>query len=479
MTRREVYWWITGFILLDLVSFLGYYWPLVRPLGFIVVCAVVLVLAVFRFHIAVLIGLAELAVGSFGHLLGLPWLGGELSLRMGIFTILFVVGSWRTVRQWRQGVWAWPPRSFLALLPLGLSIGLAFALGWFKGVPFGVLFRDGNGYLFIGFAVPLLAAATDLHFRQRVVPLILIAAAYLAAKSLVLLYFFTHRFEFFVIDLYQWIRDSGAGELTPTASGVERIFLQSQLYVLIAWWLALWQTRGHQRLSMALPLSLMAMSSATLLISFSRSYWLGLIISLLAYVVWELVQGSVVNLTRSVAFMVVTTFVGVGIILGVLNVPWPSPSSSGSLELADRLQVVEPAASSRWKLLGPLWSEVQEHALVGAGFGSAVTYVSDDPRVRARTPSGLYTTTAFEWGYLGMWLKLGIIGLTAYALVLVVTVRRAWLTDQFRGPFGGLVFGLVALLSVHIASPYLDHPLGLGYVLLVYAVVVAGFCKIV
>ena len=55
---------------------------------------------------------------------------------------------------------------------------------------------------------------------------------------------------------------------------------------------------------------------------------------------------------------------------------------------------------------------------MGRGFGATVTYQTRDPRILADNGSGEYTTYAFEWGWLDIWLKLGIFGLAAYFLLI-------------------------------------------------------------
>jgi hypothetical protein len=127
-----------------------------------------------------------------------------------------------------------------------------------------------------------------------------------------------------------------------------------------------------------------------------------------------------------------------------------------------------------------------KHPLLGSGFGTAVTYQTHDPRLLADNPGGQYRTTAFEWGYSDLWLKFGVLGILAYgwfmfALVrpLCAVVRRARgaMPSSSAGEISqenvralvaaGALLALAALLATHLFSPYLNHPLGIGMLMMV------------
>ena len=161
---------------------------------------------------------------------------------------------------------------------------------------------------------------------------------------------------------------------------------------------------------------------------------------------------------------------GFVMVIAILKIPFPTASSSGTIDLSERFEIMtDEAASSRWNLLPPLWQAIKSDFIFGAGFGAPVTYVSNDPRIRDANPSGLYTTTAFEWGYLDIWLKVGLIGLLIYSWVLIkIFIEAGRAREGVSGALLGLIYGLVAVLGVNIGSPYLNHPLGLGLVILLY-----------
>lgn len=125
------------------------------------------------------------------------------------------------------------------------------------------------------------------------------------------------------------------------------------------------------------------------------------------------------------------------------------------------------AVTSRWNLLTPLMAEIEKAPMLGSGFGTSITYVSDDPRIRASNPTGAYTTDRFEWGYHDIWLKMGIPGLLAFASLFFVLFRSMWRAIREkrddRWIVIGMFSGVVALYVAHVFSPYLNHPIGLGF----------------
>ena len=72
-----------------------------------------------------------------------------------------------------------------------------------------------------------------------------------------------------------------------------------------------------------------------------------------------------------------------------------------------------------------------------------------------------------------MWLKVGLIGLIVYLGLLFELARSAWkrikeersMKKEVSMSFG-LFLALFALIVTNIFTPYLNHPLGIGFILL-------------
>ena len=162
-----------------------------------------------------------------------------------------------------------------------------------------------------------------------------------------------------------------------------------------------------------------------------------------------------------------------GVALGYLlfswavNFPYPFAVHGGkSNAVVTRLEHQESgdAATARKNQIQPLLSEIKHNPIFGRGFGATVRYYSTDPRIR-----GWRVTDAFELGYLDLWLKLGIIGIGLYAWWGWSLLRKAW-----HSPLSIMIIpSLIALAAIHMTTPYLNHPLGLGWLalatLLLYA----------
>ena len=107
----------------------------------------------------------------------------------------------------------------------------------------------------------------------------------------------------------------------------------------------------------------------------------------------------------------------------------------------------------------------------GYGLGKTLTYKSSDPRVLKKTSDGTYTTNAFEWGWLDLWLKLGLLGLVAYLWLLFSIFKKAWQKIK-DNPYQALavIASLIALIGLNIFPPYLNHPLGFGFLAIIMAI---------
>ena len=113
---------------------------------------------------------------------------------------------------------------------------------------------------------------------------------------------------------------------------------------------------------------------------------------------------------------------------------------------------------------------IGEAPLLGSGFGKTVRFQTDDPRARAINPDGTWETYSMEWGWLELWIKMGIFGplgflflavFLAHAFILQVSTEQCWLAV-------GFLTSLAFLYGTHVFSPYLNHPIGLGFLLFAF-----------
>ena len=81
-------------------------------------------------------------------------------------------------------------------------------------------------------------------------------------------------------------------------------------------------------------------------------------------------------------------------------------------------------------------------------------------------------TYAFEWGWLEHWIKFGIFGIPVMFWILISLGRRLWKSDEPLWMRAGAVSSLIALGTLHLFTPYLNHPLGFLYIFVGEGIVV-------
>jgi O-antigen ligase len=128
----------------------------------------------------------------------------------------------------------------------------------------------------------------------------------------------------------------------------------------------------------------------------------------------------------------------------------------------------EVASTNRFNLLSPIFNKIKEHSLIGSGFGTTVEYESVVPE-----KYGTLRVFAFEWSYLDTILEIGIIGLSIYLLLMLKTFKvgiKRIVSGNDKIMIVGLLASLFGLIVTNITTPYLNHPLGIGFLLLVMVI---------
>ena len=531
-------------ILFELLSFLGYFYPWLATAVFFILSGLVLVFSLIRLEYGLYFLLTELFVGSKGYLFHFDFAGISISLRLALFLILIGVWLFRLIQsrfklnftrsfysdghfrssptEVGYGRQSRIPHSDVPIRqghsdtlfgcanssrPFGYAIRVLYFLffiflawGVIRGLisknSFDNLFFDANGWLYFALAFIFFDLVVSERVIKNIFNLFLASISFLALKTIILFYLFSNQIEFLIAPLYRWIRLNGLGEITQLVPFFSRIFLQSQIYLLIGFLLilTLWLTKKFNqpdKKSALQPVLYSACLSTALLISFSRSYWLGLGAGLIGlFLVLKFFQRLSWSKMFSAVGLIILIFVFAFDFIYLLVI-FPSQASltdfsglvSQRFGLAD-----EPAALSRWQQLGPLWQTIKQRPLFGSGFGTIVTYQSQDPRAIAKS-GGQYSTYAFEWGYLDIILKIGFAGLLAYLFLIYrifkegimclkseirnpkSEINSKFQTPNFKQQFVlGLLLGLIALIITNITSPYLNHPLGIGYLMLCSAI---------
>lgn len=499
----------------EFFSLLGVFFPWVSALGFCLTLAATLYFCLRDLEYGLYIIVGELLVGSFGYLFSVHHSGAPVSLRIGIFAVFMLVYFFRFWQGLLQG------ESFLIrrskyrnwYLGLGLACLIGVITGYYKHYPHNLMFLDANAWLFFLLLIPFYDIIYAKNHEQLEVlgkNLSAVVIAGLLASFLKVglsLYIFSHSSIEILYPFYKWIRDTRVGEITLTPYGFYRIFFQSQIYSLLLLFPLLTRGLWGNALSSGARIStnranstnsinltgikksngsilfLSGLVLANLVISFSRSFWVGGAVGLifiLAILLFLSFNGWSLTKFVKATFKIVPVILLSVFVIGLLTqFPFPPVQNNYSLleMLRGRLHS-DSAVSSRWQLVAPLWHQISkpypqiEGLVFGRGFGTTVTYQSQDPRVLAQNKDGWTTTSAFEWGWLDIWLKIGLFGVLIYVGLLFklikdyLTLGINTKTHIAKPVYIGFAASVVALAALHIFTPYLNHPLGISYIVL-------------
>ncbi|MDD5043303.1 MAG: hypothetical protein PHD51_01385 [Patescibacteria group bacterium] len=471
-------------LFIELLSFLGYLFTPLNHLFFFLIIIITLILSLRKPEYGIFILLGELFVGSKGYLFFFEYNGIIISLRIALFLVVMSVWFWQLLKTkkilFRESKLFWP------YILIFLAIGWGIVNGLLRN-EFSAAFFDANAWVYFALIFPFYEILKNKSQFYNLLQIFFAATIVLSLKTFTLLYIFSHNLWEVSIPLYHWVRNSGVGEITFAGGNFYRIFIQSQIFVLVGIFITavfiamIIKKSGGIKVWLEdknfLPLILLFISyGAVIIISFSRSFWLGGAaagILFLPLLFW-LSNKQLVSVLKSCLYFILLLIISFGLVYTMANFPYPKVLGGFSASLfGDRFtNLSEAGASSRWQLLPELWKEIKKNPIAGEGFGAAVTYKTSDPRILETTADGLYTTSAFEWGYLDIWLKLGFFGLAIYLLLLYKISKQGFvkwkgLKNESAGYLIlGTILGLIAIIGTNFFSPYLNHPLGIGYLIL-------------
>lgn len=482
-------------LLIELLSFLAYwigYFLNLNSAIFIIITVFIFILSLIKLEYGLYAAILELFVGSQGHLFELTVGNNVIGIRIGIFCAVMLAWAIKIVVNLFSsnlkfhGSYYGTVKSFFkqhkSLAILGAIIVWGVIFGLIRRNGLGNIYSDVNGWLYFLYLLPMLGVFNLKKQFDNIIQILTASIAAVAAKSLIFLYVFSHNLPAAQI-FYKWGRDSRWGEFTAAAQNLYRIFSPAQIYALIGFFIIIgyliFKGRQSYRLSRNQFLSLILFSAlATVLISLSRSFWVAMIAGIAALLLFAIFAEKISAKDFYIAIfrLIFISVLGYALILGIIN--FPMPNLGRMINPSDMLfsrATGDAAVSSRWSQLPNLTAAIANHPLIGSGWGTTVTYASQDPRIlNALNPSGIYTTYAFEWGYLDIILKIGLIGLAAYLAVVWSIFKNLisiWKNNDdrfFRAFLLGIVFSLIALLVINVFSPYLNHPLGIGFIILLF-----------
>ncbi|OGY48208.1 MAG: hypothetical protein A3D39_03740 [Candidatus Buchananbacteria bacterium RIFCSPHIGHO2_02_FULL_39_17] len=481
-------WIFLLIILAELLSLTVYLLPPLNQAAFFIILGITLILALIKLDYGIYIVLTELFIGGHGHLFAIDINGLTISIRIGLFLMILMawvvksqisnLKSQNYTSKIKTKSYKLEAKSLIYFL-LFITILIGIINGLLNNNPANVFF-DTNAWFYFALLPVFLTTLKEKQKIENILQILTGATTYLSLKTIAVLFLFAQNFAGIGGWFYHWIRASGVGEVTYISGTLFRIFFQSQLYVLIGFFIVLTflinQLKIKDWKKILPPILYLYLTSLVIFISQSRSYWVGAAAALIFLIIlgtWRLKikLKKIALLITAIAVVLISQFYLIEFITG---------NYAGNL-VAQRFKNLpqEAAGISRLNQLKPLSQAIFQKLIFGWGFGKTLTYESRDPRVLQTHPDGIYTTYAFEWGYLDIWLKLGLFGLVAYLTLIsylfYLGIQKSKVKSQnsnskFKIINVGLLIGLIALVITNIFSPYLNHPLGIGYIILVTAI---------
>lgn len=404
--------------------------------------------------LALYLSLAELFWGGVGH--SFEW--GLFNTRLVIFTSIFLSFAvkyglnFRSLKICRDKKILYLWLAFIGAILVALVVAWSHHYSWIN------IFLDANAYLYLLYW-PIWYQFYEPNQWKTLQNIFLASALVIALKTFLFFNLFVQQYgDLELYQLYQWLRDLRTGQITPLAGGFQRVFMPGQIYLLFTWFfIFIYQVKTHWSLKKFVLLSLLG---AALFISMSRSFWLAGFSLILFLLLAALLRRKYIQIAKGLLGLS-SLLLSFFLIETLFNLPaWKSYDIFANRTLSSQ----EPAANSRLELLPVMWQSVQDNPYLGQGFGKELTYRSSDPRIKnEKNPEGWQNTYALEWGWLDMWLKGGLLLLAcfiAWFLLILKRARRLWPCDYFRPRAAISTVFLLALVQVF--SPFLNHPLGLG-----------------
>ncbi len=459
---------LLGFMMFFVLSVIGYVSQ--TGLFMLILLGILTIIATaFRLEYGLGIAFLELLSNAHGYILYGTIGDMRLSARMVIFLGVFI-GFGIAIVFRRASIRFWDVRYEPFLI-----LALAIAVGGIVGLAhrsFREVFQDGNAYLYLAYLVPIVSISWDSRKQRAALQMLVAGALFNSVATLALLYLFTHVSEPILGFLYVYVRDIRFAEVTGTGMGFFRVFLQT-LFFAIMFGLLLFPRlfQEQTRRDRLLTIGTLAIVLCATFISFSRSFWFGIVFALIMLVCSQFFvrRLSFTRILCAIGSMVMISTLSIILLFGTLFFPFPTSRLSfenASRAFDARLDQGNAAASSRWNLLKPMREKIYEEPIFGNGFGQTVTFISNDPRIRAIDEQGTRITASMEWGWLELWLKMGIFGPVGFLFLFVKMTKAAVSTRmEKRWLSMWIVSTLVFLFFTHIFSPYLNHPIGLGTIL--------------
>jgi len=472
---------IVSIFLAEILSFISFYSSNLRFIIFPLILISFLIICFYKLELGVYIVLIELFIGSMGQMFYWNYFGINLSIRLLIWFILLLVWFIKVLKNDYKAK-ILKSEYLIFLIPLFIFVVWGILKGFINNNGLANIFFDFNAWLYFALIFPFYDVILKRNNSFKTFfQIIITSSLWLSIKTFIVLFIFTHNLEKTMGIIYRWIRDTRIGEITQMPDTFTRVFFQSHIFILVTFFiLFVFLNKAINKKDKKLilnVLALMVLVFAVIIISFSRSFWVGCFLGFLFFIFLIYINYGFKKAVINSGLMAGIMIFSLVLITVVVKIPIGGDSAqfNTTSTLKNRAKNVknEAAVSSRWNLLPKLWDKIEKNPIMGGGFGATVTYQSNDPRVLETNPDGQYTTYAFEWGWLDIWLKLGFLGFLFYIAIILKLIMLSLNKKSIRKTpmISSLIIGVFIITIINFFTPYLNHPLGIGYLIFSIALI--------
>ena len=152
--KKYFVWTLIAVLVIEILSFIGHQVALLDWIVFFIIIIATFCLTLFQLKFGMLIALTELIIGSKGHLFSIDFLNFTVSIRMGLFAVIFLAWLITIFRQKNSRVFS--NFSFVPLTAVFIIIvlNLINALANHNSLSF--IFQDINAWFYFAYVGILL-----------------------------------------------------------------------------------------------------------------------------------------------------------------------------------------------------------------------------------------------------------------------------------------------------------------------------------
>ncbi len=461
-------------ILLVSLAFLGvhalslgaYFFPPLQPVIYVCLLGTAVVIVVRRQSFILFPMLVSFFLDSSGHLF--EW--HDISLRLAVLVVTLAAWAWHAARE-RTLLQKLRTPATLLIVTIAAVVLFAAMHGYRSGHLVRQVIADAIPYAYLFLFYPIRDAvhwfwslSSDERERlyQRAFSIVIGSFVGAAILSVIVLVFFSAKYQLIHGPFYVWWRDWVAGKATYAGDGFYRIV--SPLHLLLTAFVPLVvyrllfmeRDRITSRFVSWAPSILVLLILLVPTLNFSRMYFIALIPAILIMIgpfPWK----KVVATLAVVVIVVLSEYV-------YINLAVSRGKSLASQFFIQQSEAIisterEGSAAARSAVFPRLIEKIKVQPFFGEGLGATVTY--ENPFLK-RT----LTTPHLDWGYLEFAVEFGV-PITVFFITLIVWLFWRLRTEPLAASI--IVFLLVAALT----TPALFHVLGITVLTALFAFAVA------